>query len=207
MTNTNIQLQLQIFFSALREIYAAGTAAGIETGREIRHAYSLLESIPAQTKSLSISDHPVLRHADAAAAAGSESTAVLLNSIMPVIRYLPWKYSYAPRKDANDIESNIAFAEIIGPLAPFYSNSFCLGLTLIAPGTRYPEHRHPAIELYYVAAGTAQWTLDNVSVSKKPGDYILHESMAIHAMNTTDQPLLAAYTWTGHDIRTTSAYV
>ena len=36
-----------------------------------------------------------------------------------------------------------AVAQIVGPLAPFRSNTVCLGLTLIAADSFYPPHRHP----------------------------------------------------------------
>jgi len=101
---------------------------------------------------------------------------------------------------------NIAFAEIIGPAAPFRSDSVCLGLTLIGPETLYPVHRHPAIELYYVVAGIATWTLDGLSQDHPPGTFILHPSQAIHAMRTHAEPLLAIYSWSGSDVRTSSVY-
>jgi gentisate 1,2-dioxygenase len=101
---------------------------------------------------------------------------------------------------------NIAFAEIVGPAAPFRSDSVCLGLTLIGPETLYPAHRHPAIELYYVVAGIATWTLVGVSQDNPPGTFILHPSQAIHAMRTHAEPLLAIYSWSGSDVRTTSVY-
>ena len=91
--------------------------------------------------------------------------------------------------------------------APFRSDRVCLGLTLIGPQTLYTKHRHPAIELYHVVAGTAAWTLDDVSRDNQPGTYILHPSQAVHAMQTRAQPLLAIYFWSGTDVRTASVYV
>jgi len=78
---------------------------------------------------------------------------------------------------------------------------------LIGPQTLYPKHRHPAIELYHVVAGTAAWTLDDVSRDNQPGTYILHPSQAVHAMQTRAQPLLAIYFWSGTDVRTASVYI
>jgi hypothetical protein len=138
--------------------------------------------------------------------AGSNLTSDLLAAIRPVAFDLPWRYSYATRDDAPGLEDNMAFAEIIGPEAPFKSSSVCLGLTLIGPETLYPSHEHPAIELYYVAAGTATWIANGIPGLNPPGTFILHPSQIVHAMQTHREPLLAVYSWSGEDVKTLSAY-
>ena len=176
-------------------------------GREIQKILSLLQPLPALTGRFSKSSQAATRHIEPALRAGNESTQALLEAIGPVIRYLPWRYSYPPRNDRADLGQHIAFAEIVGPEAPFRSDRVCLGLTLIGPQTLYKMHRHPAIELYHVMAGTAAWTLDDVSRDNQPGTYVLHPSQAVHAMQTRAQPLLAIYFWSGTDVRTASVYV
>jgi mannose-6-phosphate isomerase-like protein (cupin superfamily) len=130
----------------------------------------------------------------------------LLDEILPIAPSLPWHYNYPLHKNLPELGQDIAFAEIIGPEAPFRSDSVCLGLTLIGKEILYPAHYHPAIELYYVVTGTATWTLNGISHNSPPGTYILHPSMSIHAMETREEPLLAIYTWSGPDIRTSSRY-
>jgi mannose-6-phosphate isomerase-like protein (cupin superfamily) len=175
-----------------------------DVGHEAARVLALLNPLPALTGTFPKSEHPSTRYLKAAfAAAGS---AALLTAIRPVAFHLPWRYSYAKRSDAPGLEDNMAFAEIIGPEAPYVSERVCLGLTLIGPNTFYPPHQHPAIELYYVVAGEATWTADGVSLRNLPGAFILHGSEVIHAMRTHQQPLLAVYTWSGEDVRTTSAY-
>jgi hypothetical protein len=175
-------------------------------GEEIGRVLALLEPLPPLTGSFSRSDHPSTRHLEAALAGGGESTADLLAAIRPVVYDLPWRYSYAKRDDKPGLEDNMAFAEIIGPEAPYPSDRVCLGLTLIGPETLYPVHTHPAIELYSVAAGTATWTADGVATRNVPGAFILHPSQIVHAMQTHREPLLAVYSWSGADVKTLSAY-
>lgn len=170
------------------------------------HVLALLEPLPPLTDEFTRSTHSVTRHIGAALQAGNESTVALLEVVRPVIRFLRWRYSYRARAGAGSLGDNVAFAELVGPEAPFRSDSVCLGLTLIAPATLYPSHRHPAIETYYVLAGTAIWTLDGVSRENPPGTYILHPSQAVHSMQTHAEPLLAIYTWSGPDVRTPSVY-
>jgi mannose-6-phosphate isomerase-like protein (cupin superfamily) len=175
-------------------------------GREIQKVSALLESLPLLTGRFQRNSHSVTRYIKDVVQTGDASTKTLLDEIGAVLQFLPWRYSYPLRQDAPGLGQNIAFAEIIGPEAPFRSDSVCLGLTLIGPETLYPAHRHPAIELYYVVAGTAAWTVDGVSHDRVPGTYILHASQVVHTMRTNAEPLLAIYTWSGSDVRTTSVY-
>lgn len=179
---------------------------GDAVGKEIGEVLSLLEPLPPLSGTFSRSGHPCTRHLEAAFGAGDAATADLLVALRPVAWELPWRYSYARRVDAPSIENNIAFAEIVGPEAPFPSASVCLGLTLIGAETFYPAHAHPAIEVYYVLAGTATWTADGVSGRKSPGSFLLHPSQVVHAIQTHREPLLAVYSWSGEDVKTLSAY-
>ena len=199
-------IQVRSLIKSIRAHFAQQPCSDATIARELAHVLTLLNRLPASGGDFAQSGHAVTRHVEAALNGGSETTAALLEKVRPVIEFLPWHYGYAPRNDAPDLGQRIAFAELIGPLAPYRSDSVCLGLTIIGPETLYPCHRHPAVELYYVAAGVATWTLDGVERDHPPGSFILHPSQAVHAMQTRAQPLLAIYTWSGTDVRTTSAY-
>jgi hypothetical protein len=177
-----------------------------DVGLEAARVQALLSPLPALTGIFPKSEHPSTRYLDAALAAGDNATDHLLAAIRSVAFHLPWRYSYARRSDAPGLQNNMAFAEIIGPAAPYVSERVCLGLTLIGPNTFYPPHWHPAIELYYVAAGEATWTANGLSRRNPPGTFILHGPKVIHAMQTHQEPLLAVYTWSGEDIRSPSVY-
>jgi mannose-6-phosphate isomerase-like protein (cupin superfamily) len=202
-----IPSRVRSLIASIEATLAARKSTDDAVGREIQKILSLLQPLPALTGRFSKSSQAATRHIEPALRAGNESTQALLEAIGPVIRYLPWRYSYPPRDDRADLGQHIAFAEIVGPEAPFRSDHVCLGLTLIGPQTLYKMHRHPAIELYHVVAGTAAWTLDDVSRDNQPGTYVLHPSQAVHAMQTRAQPLLAIYFWSGTDVRTASVYV
>ena len=192
--------------STLRCSFAQRGLISDEVGAEALRISTLLDELPPLSGVFTRNEHPVTRHlCDAPAAAGP--TAELLAAIRPVAHDLPWRYSYEQRADAPSLGENIAYAEIIGPDAPYRSNIFCLGLTLIAPESLYPPHRHPAVELYYVVSGTANWSLNNRDRELLPGEFVLHPSLAAHAMRTRREPLLAVYTWGGEDIHTPSVYL
>jgi hypothetical protein len=148
---------------------------------------------------------PVPVTAHAAASIQHHMPAVLASSwpapltdIAPALsacwKRLDWYYHYPDRPD---LAANIAFAELIGPAAPLWSDKIRVGFTFMAPGIFYPLHDHPAVELYLVLSGHAQWTRGTMTTSQDPGTTILHASMQPHAMQTTTEPLLALYLWTG----------
>lgn len=180
-----------------------------DINKEIKEEIARVTSsvIPEQTGSFEKSTSPLLKYAESSTLHGSKETEPLLGLIREVFDYLPWKYNYEEREDKKDLGSYMGWAELIGPEAPYKSDDFCLGFTLISPYTLYPEHRHPAIELYKVLSGTAEWTLEGATSKRVPGEVILHPSNKIHKMQTYDQTLLALYTWSGNDVVTLSEYV
>jgi hypothetical protein len=123
---------------------------------------------------------------------------------------LPWRYSYPPRpgdtSDAPDLAERIAFAEVIGPRAPLAALGCRAGFTLMAPETFYPLHAHPAVELYLVISGHAQWITPDAKRIVPPGEFVLHQASQPHAMRTTAEPLLAMYGWRG-DLDTPAYYL
>lgn len=191
--------------AAARLVLSGRAAVPDEVGLEARRILGL--ELPLLTGSFDASSFPITEFIGDALKHGTSATRPLLEAAAPALPLLPWKYNYAPRADIPDPGRKMAWGEIVGPEAPFASDRFCLGFTLIAPHSFYPRHRHPATELYLVLAGTAEWTLDGDAVKRPPGTFILHPSGAAHSMRTFDEPLLALYTWSGADVVTLSSYL
>ncbi|MDR0535748.1 MAG: cupin domain-containing protein [Puniceicoccales bacterium] len=190
---------------------------------ELRHVVAELDAIDfsvADASLLAPSGHPVaarfamLANPTAAASSGNtgpgpcprdEAAARLLALVQPWLGALPWRYSYDEKASPPGLGRRMAWAELVGPIAPFRSEKVCFGLTAIGPGLLYPAHRHPATETYYVLHGDALWTAAGVPLTHRPGALILHPPNIHHSMQTTATPLLAAYTWSG-DVHTLSSY-
>ncbi|GHT88131.1 hypothetical protein AGMMS49960_09990 [Betaproteobacteria bacterium] len=203
--------------NAIRHYFAARLASGREAptvAAELANVLALLDTVDfsrADEKHLKASGHPVIKQLQQTNIKGSEaSTQAIFRAFLPHLNALPWRYSYEPRPDAPDIGQRMAWAELVGPIAPFHSNKVCLGFTAIGPGLLYPAHYHPAVETYLVLHGTARWTIQDANGkttrAHPPGSLILHPSNIVHAMEAGEEPLLAAYAWTG-DVETLSAYV
>ncbi len=91
-----------------------------------------------------------------------------------------------------------AYVEIVGPRRLFRSANTRVGLLLMAPSILYPEHSHPAEEVYHVVSGTAEWWQQGEEwAAKPPGAVVHHPSGLPHATRTASEALLAVYCWRG----------
>jgi hypothetical protein len=149
--------------------------------------------------------HPLTAHLALAIEATAARFPGLAAALHPLFADLPWRYGYTARADLPGLENRMGWAEIVGPAAPFRSASVCLGLTFLASGTRYPDHRHPAVEFYRIVAGHPLWTVESQTRRLASPAAVLHvsgarhamASGARHAMASGGEALLAIYSWTG----------
>jgi hypothetical protein len=167
---------------------ATGSAAW-----EAAHVQRLLDRASVEQAPCDATSHPLTRHLPAALAGLDRDGPDIAALLRPLAAGLPWRYGYEASAALPDLHLNMGWSEFVGPAAPWRSDEVCLGLTLIGPNTHYPDHRHPAVELYHVLTGVAEWS----SHWRRPGAFILHDSNQSHAMRTGDEPLLALYTWSG----------
>jgi quercetin dioxygenase-like cupin family protein len=173
--------------------------------RELATVLAHLRAVDYRDGILQGNAHPVEKYLTDKAPSKEKPLTDVLDVFRPLANALPWRYSYSPSSDKPGLENRMAWAELVGPKAPFHSDQVCLGLTVIGPHVRYPEHSHPAVEVYFVLSGTARWTARGATKAQPPGAYILHPSNVVHVMETDDEPLIAAYTWSG-DVHTLSAF-
>jgi hypothetical protein len=176
----------------MRLLRARLTKAEGRAGEEATLVQSLLDRASAAAP-YAATAHPLVRHLPGVLAGLDRDAPDIAAALRPLSEGLPWRYGYAARADLPDLHLNMGWAELVGPAAPFRSDEVCLGLTLIGPHTNYAAHRHPAVELYHVLTGAAEWSGRQLP----PGAFILHESNQEHAMRTGEEPLLALYAWTG----------
>ncbi len=79
----------------------------------------------------------------------------------------------------------------------FAGDDVLLGLLMLGPDRHYPDHYHPAPELYWPLTSESYWSRDGKPFAvKAQGEIIWHPSMALHATITNALPLLAVWCWT-----------
>ncbi len=120
-----------------------------------------------------------------------------LDELSPHLRWVQ-NPNYVAAPPSADFLENYGYAVLAGPGGLVATDSLAMGILLLGPRTHYPTHRHPAVEIYVVAAGEAEWSKGESAWRREPpGGVIRHETMMPHATRTLDEPLLAVYVWRG----------
>jgi hypothetical protein len=135
----------------------------------------------------------------ATARARSEPLARIADSFSALVPLLFW----APRSATGPFASDNwldghANATIVGPNGIKSRNDLHIGVSLLAPQVRYPDHRHAPEEVYLVLSpgrfqhGSSSWFEPGI------GGTLYNEPNIKHAMASGDAPLLAIwFLWMG----------
>lgn len=121
--------------------------------------------------------------------------AAALNSLSPLLQ---WKRRKGSALDGTNFYDGHANALVAGPRGLEEREDVWVGISLLAPHVRYPDHRHPPEEVYVSLAGGAWWNANMDWTTPGPGGLIYNEPNVLHAMRTEEQPLLAIWClWVG----------
>ncbi|RVU35266.1 transcriptional regulator [Hwanghaeella grinnelliae] len=121
-----------------------------------------------------------------------------LNEVTNGLKALAPHLSWFTRPDATGTGSpnfpdGHGNAIIVGPDGLAVSSELWIGVSLLAPGVRYPDHTHPPEELYLVLSpgdfrnAETQWRAPGV------GGLFHNPPGIVHAMRSGDDPLLAVW--------------
>lgn len=181
------------------DLYRNGSAGGSAKIRSHQHLVSrtlgkILTSDPpfADVDAMQL---PVCVHLQRAIDNASlQTTAAITKSVQAMGVFLKWQYGY--EKVPKGLEKKYAYAEVLGPNGPVFSDELILGLVLFAPRTTYPTHNHNGItESYIVLSGS---TSENDVGVYSPGSLIFNPPGQMHRITTADrEPCLLAYAWSG----------
>ncbi|MEC9395808.1 MAG: dimethylsulfonioproprionate lyase family protein [Actinomycetota bacterium] len=165
----------------------------------LRRAVSV-DHHPAQPSAPVANDHLAAALAVAVGVPGD-----LVRSIVDEVGWAAPYPEYAGEPDMDAMRTNYAYAPIVGAAedaisggavsAPYLSDEVFVGLVLQGPGCDYPSHVHKAEEVFWVAAGTADWQKGDDWRVDEPGAVIHHPSGTRHATITRDEPLLMLFAW------------
>ena len=195
-----METKIKAFLQAAYDTYQGGRP---EPSKALAKSLGTLcreiEDIELSPANLAPRQEPVCQYLDSlltlAESGPGKDFAAAIRTLLPDLH---WLYRYDVADFLPAFSENWAHAEIIGPKGMAYSDSFRIGLILQGPNTFYPDHQHPAVEVYYVLAGTADWQQGSGPlVPQAPGSLILHPSGVPHVMRTGDEPILAVFAWHG----------
>lgn len=183
---------LQSFVDAARAAFGQFARAP-ESRRSIRQIFSALDH-PAAERSGPGARLPVCLHLDAALAIETEQDLLrdLLDRFKAVEPSLEWRPRPSYDQSASDnFAAGHANAMILGPGGLEDRKDVWLGVTLMAPHVRYPDHNHAPEETYLVLSdgdfrhGAGDWFTPGI------GGSFYNEPDIRHAMRSAGTPLFA----------------
>jgi hypothetical protein len=180
-----------------------GTAAALDGFARLTHSIDPMSDWP--DRDVSPARLPVCRFWDSALDAGARSAAGPLSSALRALGpSLSWTQNpnYRRQPPGPAFLENYGYAVIAGPAdgppGLALDQRLAVGVLLLGPGTLYPLHEHPAVEIYCPLTLDAEWWLgDGPWRSEPPTAIIYHAPGVRHAMRAGLSPLLAVYIWRG----------
>jgi mannose-6-phosphate isomerase-like protein (cupin superfamily) len=130
------------------------------------------------------------------------SSHTIAEALLAAADQLEWRASSKDHADGPDVaifSHNFTATTVIGDGGLLPSDKVIAGFSLQGRDTYYPPHAHHAEESYWIIGGNGDWKVGKKPwFAVEPGDSIYHESLARHAMQTNEQPLLTVWLWTSH---------
>jgi quercetin dioxygenase-like cupin family protein len=123
---------------------------------------------------------------------------VLADAFTVIEPQLCWKVRDGADALGEQFRSGHANAAIIGLEGLEIRHDVRIGVSLMAPHRRYPDHRHPPEEIYIVLSD-GEWRQEaNPWTARGSGDLVYNSPNIVHAMRSMERPLLAVwFLWTG----------
>ena len=192
-------IALQTFLDATRDAFAASCATAV--ARALAERIFTAARIPAEVASPEPLQLPACVHLAAAidrARAHGGPAAVLADALDGVAPRLCWTRRPNGENDDAGFQAHHANAVVVGTNGLEARDDIRIGISLLAPATRYPDHRHPPEEIYTVLS-PGEWK-QNQGPWRAPGvgGFVHNPPNIIHGMRSKDVPLLAVWClWEG----------
>lgn len=186
---------LQDFLDAAKPAYLS-RASDPDSIKSLNHIFTALEKSAPQSESVGVRNS-ACRYLDEVAA-NSGSLTVDLQLLMEKFNAIEPALQWRPRQGdctgaSENFWENHANAMIVGPGGLETREDICLGVSLVGPNVRYPDHRHLPEETYLVISPGEfrQERRDWVQVAM--GETFYNPHNIVHAMRSSDLPLLVLW--------------
>ncbi len=163
-------------------VAARATGAAWPAGQRVA---ALLSSPPENAAPAPAGRQPACRHLEAALDATPPAMAEAFRALEP---QLAWR-----TRDLPGLDGRYAGAPVLGPQGLQQRGGMVAGISLVAPGTTYPDHDHPPEEIYLALSGGEWWNAATPWHAPGPGGIVHNPPGILHAMRGTDVPLLAIW--------------
>ncbi len=200
--------ELQQFLASAEAAVRHGSTADRRLRVAAERMFSALQATPAQAGRPAAGRVPVCSHLPRALenVHGQPSHVEALADAFAVIEpHLNWKPRPGAETHGEQFLNGHANAIIVGSQSVGGTdregletrNDVLIGVSLMAPHTRYPDHHHPPEEIYVVLS-TGEWRQTNDPWHEPGiGGLVYNPPNIVHAMRSAEQPLLALwFLWT-----------
>lgn len=183
---------LQEFLNAAQTAYLS-RASDSNSVRSLNQIFAALET-PAPQSNAASGRIPVCHYLDEIAAhtnsfpADLQLTMEKFSAIEPALQWRPRQGDCTGASE--NFWENHANAIVVGPNGLETREDVWLGVSLVGPNVRYPDHQHPPEETYLVVSpgDFRQERQEWVHVGK--GETFYNPPNIVHAMRSSDLPLL-----------------
>lgn len=186
------QAALQTMIDSLQQAFKAAELTG-PARAALDKLFARLET-PADPGEPAGEALPVTALFAPALAAVPEALAPLVSALAALTPNLRWttRKNVGPTASAGFALAH-ANAMLVGPNGLESREDVWIGLSLMAPNTRYPDHDHAPEEVYIVLSDGAFLQGDSDWLPRGPGDTVYNTPGIRHAMRAGDQPFLALW--------------
>ena len=195
--------ELQTFLDATRDAFAASGATA-EALAMADKVFGAADATPGEVAVPEAIEMPACEHLqDALDRARGEGGHVgaLADAIAGIAPRLMWVLRPNGQNDDATFKARHANAVVVGEGGLEARDDIRIGMSLLAPNTRYPDHRHPPEEIYTVISpGEWKQHADGKFHAPGVGGFVHNVPSIIHGMQSTNVPLLAVWSlWMGDD--------
>jgi quercetin dioxygenase-like cupin family protein len=200
---------LQSFVTSAEAAIRKSTAVDERLSLAAKRIFSAVQTPSTQAEHPQRARLPVCHHLPTAlehARRQSGPVSALAGAFAAIEPQLNWKVRSGAEAHGEQFLNGHANATIIGSEGLEIRSDIWVGVSLMAPHTRYPDHRHPPEEIYIVLSD-GQWRQES-SPWHEPGigGLVYNPPNIVHAMRSSERPLLALwFLWTDPSNRSASA--
>ena len=154
--------------------------------------FASLRTVPAQDGPQKAARLPVCDHLPAALEQARPVGAVV-DAFARIEPQLNWKLRGGAETQGESFLKGHANAMIVGPDGIELRQDVWIGVSLMAPHTRYPDHHHPPEEIYLVLSRGEWRQASNPWHEPGIGGLVYNPPDIVHAMCSINEPLLAIW--------------
>lgn len=191
---------LDRFLHAARDTLSTRVEAGTPSGAAATRIFDALANSVGALAPEALVPPPAYRHLPSALerAQASPEVSALAEAFAALEPELRWRRRPGSEAHGRAFHDGHANADIVGPMGLERRSDVLVGASLVAPGVRYVNHRHPPEEVYIVISDGEWYREGHGWHSPGVGGIVYNPPDAVHAMRAGPVALLAFWLlWAG----------